>query len=62
MYRSWQGEMWRRNEGGLQLFEAKQQHGTRNGGELKQIKKGILKDKKEGKNNEKLVSVKEELE
>jgi hypothetical protein len=52
VYRSWQGEIGRRNEEGLQLFEVKEQHGTRNGGELKQIKEGILKDKKEGGKNE----------
>jgi hypothetical protein len=36
-------------EVGLQLFEVKEQHGTRNGGELKQIKERNVKEKKEGK-------------
>jgi hypothetical protein len=35
--------------GGLQLFEAKEQHDTRNGGELKQTKEINLKKRKEGK-------------
>jgi hypothetical protein len=49
VYRSWQGEIGCRNEGGLQLFEVKEQHDTRNGGALKQIKEINLKGKKEGK-------------
>lgn len=49
MYRSWQGEIVCRIEGSRQLFEVKEQHGTGNGGELKQIKERNMKEKKEGK-------------